>query len=154
MLVRNSARALLIQGHKVLVVKVKEPYGECWFLPGGGQERGENLRDTVQRECIEEIGAEVEVGDMLFVREYIGKNHDFSQYDTPIHQVECVFACKLKDPQQKIEVGINPDKEQMGVEWIPLKNLVQSHFYPKEMIPYIMDYLKGNPIPVYLGDII
>ncbi|EIJ78046.1 NUDIX hydrolase [Bacillus methanolicus PB1] len=154
MLVRNSARAVLIKNNNVLVVKVKEPYGECYFLPGGGQEYGENLRDTVQRECLEEIGAEIEVGDMLFVREYIGKNHDFAQYDGMIHQVDYVFFCHLKDPQQEIKTEINPDEGQIEVEWLPLNNLVQYNFYPKAMIGYIIDYLNKKPVPTYLGDIV
>lgn len=154
MSIRNAARAIVIQNQNILVVKVKEPYGECYFLPGGGQEFGENLRDTVHRECLEELGVEVEVGSMLFVREYIGKNHQFAQYDQKIHQMEYIFDCHLKDPDQEIKTGINPDEGQIGVEWIPLKDLNQFNFYPKGMIGNIIDYLEGKPVTTYLGDIV
>ncbi|MBE1552985.1 NUDIX domain-containing protein [Sporosarcina limicola] len=154
MLIRNSARALLIQNNAVLVVKAVEPYGECYFLPGGGQEPGENLRDTVQRECMEELGAEIEVGDMLFVREYIGENHMFAQYDSMIHQVEYIFICHLKDPLQKLTMGLNADDGQIGIEWLSLSDMAQLNFYPKAMLGYVVDYLNGKQVPTYIGDTI
>jgi 8-oxo-dGTP pyrophosphatase MutT (NUDIX family) len=39
-------------------------------FPGGGLELGEGLRDALKRECMEELGAEVTVGDHLYTTDF------------------------------------------------------------------------------------
>lgn len=41
------------------VVLVKHTYDELWYLPGGGVEREETLKEAVRREAMEEVGAEL-----------------------------------------------------------------------------------------------
>ena len=69
---------------------------EWYLLPGGGQHQGENLQDTLQRECREEIGATVQIGDLRMVREYIGKNHEYAETDGGTHQVEFMFDLRSR----------------------------------------------------------
>lgn len=46
---------------------VKPTYKEHWDIPGGLVEAGESPREAARRECIEELGREIEVGDLLCV---------------------------------------------------------------------------------------
>ncbi|MEO6457867.1 MAG: NUDIX domain-containing protein, partial [Chloroflexia bacterium] len=66
--VRTSAKAIILHDGKLLVVKFQDDVGFWFQLPGGGQEPGETLPEAVRRECLEEAGAEVVVGDLWFVR--------------------------------------------------------------------------------------
>ncbi|YCI79744.1 hypothetical protein M1D47_21395 [Bacillus sp. R1-10] len=34
------------------------------------------MHNALLRECMEEVGEEVEIGELLHIREYIGKNHE------------------------------------------------------------------------------
>ena len=43
------------------------------------------MLQALQRECREEINCQVEVGDILYIREYIGRNHEFSAVDSDIN---------------------------------------------------------------------
>jgi 8-oxo-dGTP diphosphatase len=74
--IRNFVKALIVQEGKLLVTKNNDEEGEFYLCPGGGQEHGETFHETLQRECMEEIGQEVEIGELLFIREYIGKSHE------------------------------------------------------------------------------
>ena len=88
MAIRNSAKAVIVKDEKLLAIKIQENSGTYYILPGGGQEHGENLHQALIRECKEELGADIEIGDLIFVREYIGKNHELAAYHAHAHQKE------------------------------------------------------------------
>jgi ADP-ribose pyrophosphatase YjhB (NUDIX family) len=149
--IRTAARALIILDQKILAIKMRDRSGIFYILPGGGQHHGETLREGLQRECLEEIGTDVEVGELLYVREYIGKNHEFRSSHQAFHQVENVFRCTLPNPDS-IGIGSELDKKQIGVEWIPLADLPNRRLLPEVIKPY---FQNGDFIPNtnYLGDV-
>lgn len=60
----SSGAVILRDEHGHLVVE-KPNYRDHWLLPGGGVDAGEDARQCAQREVLEELGIEVEVGRML-----------------------------------------------------------------------------------------
>ncbi|MCS7136529.1 MAG: NUDIX hydrolase [Nitrososphaerota archaeon] len=67
--------ALILQDHKILLVKRKnEPGKGRWSIPGGTVELGESLKDAVIREVYEETGLVVEVSELLDIVEVIRKD--------------------------------------------------------------------------------
>ncbi|MGB0333829.1 MAG: NUDIX domain-containing protein [Opitutales bacterium] len=149
--IRTAARALIILNQKLLAIKMRDRTGVFYILPGGGQRHGETLREGLIRECFEEIGTEVEVGELLYVREYIGKNHEFQSSHHAFHQVENVFRCQLPNPDS-IGPGTEHDKKQVGVEWIHLSDLDKRRFLPEVIKPFFKegDFDAGTN---YLGDV-
>ncbi|HET6872918.1 MAG TPA: NUDIX domain-containing protein [Sporolactobacillaceae bacterium] len=93
--IRNSLKAIIIEFDHVLLTKNEDNEGIFYLFPGGGQELSESFHDALHRECLEEIGLGVEIGELVFIREYIGKNHEYAESDSTIHQVEFYFECKL-----------------------------------------------------------
>ena len=147
--IRNSAKAIIIENGKVLLTKNKDDSGYFYLFPGGGQEHGEELKDAVQRECIEETGESVLVHDLVYVREYIGKNHEFASWDGEVHQVEFYFQCSLVSRDAGLTNGENPDDDQVGVEWIEISRLEDIRLYPKQLGNILQNpSWKG----CYLGD--
>ena len=149
--IRTAVRAVVINEGRLLTVKMNDRDGVFYILPGGGQKPGETFFDTLHRECVEEIGVNVRIGEFLFVREYIGRNHDFSYRHANFHQVESVFRCYIDD-LNAVRVGDEQDMRQIGVEWLDLKTLGQTRFFPK----VIASYIKDGEIVVpehYLGDV-
>lgn len=149
--IRTAARALIILDQKLLAIKMRDRTGVFYILPGGGQRHGETLREGLTRECLEEIGTRVTVGELLYVREYIGKNHEFRNSHHAFHQVENVFLCSLPDPEG-IGPGTEHDKKQIGVEWIPLEDLPACRLLPEVIKPFF----KGGNFDAgtnYLGDV-
>jgi 8-oxo-dGTP diphosphatase len=102
---------------------------------------------------MEEIGQEIEIGELLFIREYIGKNHEHASSDFALHQVEYYFSCQLKRKQAEISNGTNPDSDQIGMEWLPIQQLFRYRLYPKDMRTYIIKHVQGEKTPIYLGDL-
>lgn len=149
--VRTAARALIILNQKVLANKMCDRTGTFYILPGGGQRNGESLTETLTRECLEEIGTEIKVGELLYVREYIGKNHEFRQAHYAFHQVENVFRCSLPKPEQ-VRLGTEKDKKQIGVEWIPISDIPRRRFLPEVIKPFFKDGTFETCLN-YLGDV-
>ena len=151
--VRNSAKAVIVQEGKLLAIKKQDKEGFYYVLPGGGQEHGENLHEALKRECVEEINVEVEIGELMFIREYIGKNHEHAAFDSDVHQMEFMFLGEMKAGHTDVGNGTVPDDGQIGVEWIPLTDLLDYRLYPQTMREYVIDYFLGKKRPTYLGDI-
>lgn len=148
--VRNSAKAVIIRDGRLLVTVNMDDDGPFYLLPGGGQRSGEPLPQCLQRECREEIGVDVIVGELAYVREYVGRNHEFAATDGDAHQIEYMFVCRLPDgagPRQ----GHTPDGLQVGVEWLPLERLEATRLYPAALRPLLAAGCAGGP--VYLGDV-
>lgn len=149
--IRNSVKAIIIENGKLLVLSKKDGEGIYRVLPGGGQKKNETLPQSLQRECLEEIGAEVQIGDLFFVRDYISEHHEFWNPEQPIHQVEFFFECHL--PENYIPgAGISPDPGQYAVSWVGLDELRNAHLYPRALAKWLCR-LNDPERPVYLGDV-
>jgi 8-oxo-dGTP diphosphatase len=151
--VRVSTKAIIIENGNILLLKHEDQYGEWYCLPGGGQENGETLKEALIRECMEEIGATIEVKDILFIRDYIAKNHEFKDEAESLntHQIEIMFECSTNENYIPF-IGLKPDSTQKEVLWIELKSLSEIRFYPKEMISYLENNIDSKE-KIYLGDI-
>jgi len=153
MRIRNSAKAIIIQRKMVLLTKNQDTDGYFYLFPGGGQEHGETIQQALIRECMEEVGQQVEIGELLHVREYIGKNHEHASADFDVHQVEYYFISKIVNEIKSNIEPSNPDSHQVGIEWIAINDLPEYRVYPKTLRKYIIKHLNGVKSPVYLGDI-
>ncbi|MFP9129172.1 NUDIX domain-containing protein [Niallia sp. BSM11] len=151
--IRISAKAIIIDNDKLLLTKNQDDEGYFYLFPGGGQEHGETLEQAVRRECLEEVGEQVEVGSLVFIREYIGKNHEHASFDYDFHQVEHYFICNIENGQSEKTKLANPDTNQVGLEWLPIDKLLDYRIYPKELLQQIINYTQNITTPVYLGDI-
>lgn len=146
--IRLSAKAIVIREERLLVIRNRDAVGDWYVLPGGGQHAGETIAAAVRRECVEEIAADVTVGRLRFVREYIGQNHEFAETDANVHQVELMFECLLKSEPRH---GDAPDSLQTGIEWLRLRDLINYRLYPRALIPLLVAG-RSSEEPVYLGD--
>lgn len=62
----TSGAVILRDEHHHLVIE-KPNYRDHWLLPGGGVDAGEDARQCAQREVLEELGLDLEVGRLLAV---------------------------------------------------------------------------------------
>ncbi|MDB5539823.1 MAG: mutT [Devosia sp.] len=62
----RAAAIILREGHVLVTRGVRET---VWYLPGGRVEWGESTREAVEREIVEELGTQGEIGDLAIVLE-------------------------------------------------------------------------------------
>ena len=149
--IRTSSKAILIQNDSILTVKHNLNGRIFATLPGGGQNLNESLVESLIRECKEETGYLIEVGNLLFVRDYISNHHEFHTSDPDFHQVELFFEAKILNIHSKF--ASEPDLHQIGVEWLPLEKLSSTELFPKILRTVIIKWLQGENINTYLGDV-
>ncbi len=149
--IRVSVKAIIVNDNKLLTAKKQDDDGFFYTIPGGGQNHSENIEQALVRECLEEISVTVKMKRLLFIRDYIGENHEFTDHaKRKVHQIEIMFEADILDgiPQN----GSEPDTGQLGVEWLPLDKLENYRLYPKALIKYLKNF---NDITegIYLGDV-
>lgn len=147
--IRNAARALILKNDKVLMLRKEHSNGTRYALPGGGQETGESLQESLQRECIEEIGSEVIVKELLHVADYFKPRN--TNPPTVRHLVEFLFICEVPDDYQPHN-GENPDKHQVEVVWAELEELSRLPIFPKSLVANLLG-MQGKSRHVYLGSV-
>jgi ADP-ribose pyrophosphatase YjhB (NUDIX family) len=148
---RTSAKAIIVKNEQILTTRNKDLFGDFYLLPGGGQEHGETLTAALKRECHEETGCQIKVGELVLIREYISANHEFAEYNPDIHQIEFFFKCTIT-AQAKDDFIPEADNMQTGVSWLPIKKLKKYRLYPKTFIKLLQKYSDLNFPQVYLGD--
>lgn len=91
---------ICVSDNRILMVRhnMAGPENVFWSPPGGGMQFGESAPQALVREFIEETGLTVEVGDMLFVNEFIA---------SPLHAVELFF--QVKKVSGTLQTGLDPE---------------------------------------------
>lgn len=144
---RIAARALIYNEDAILLSKYKDDRGFWYVTPGGGIQKGENLSLGLKRELLEELGAVVEVGEAVTIREVMSLPQDEPYLPANFHQIEVFFNCKLLSMDAKPH---ELDPGQIGCEWVNLTELNNKLFFPEAFKLNIID--RSFP-KLYFGNI-
>lgn len=124
--VRSRIAGLLVEGEKLLLVKLEPPTRNypVWMPPGGEVEVGETMSKALKREVDEETGLQVETGRLAYVHEFI---------HLPYHVIEHYFVCRRRGGT--LEQGSDPELGRdsqiiLDVRFIPLTQLPELELEP------------------------
>jgi A/G-specific adenine glycosylase len=83
------AAAVLQRGATVLIARrpSKDLLGGMWEFPGGTQEDGESLAETLHREIMEELGTQIEIGAPFGIY-----NHAYTHFTVTLHAFLCLLT--------------------------------------------------------------
>jgi ADP-ribose pyrophosphatase YjhB (NUDIX family) len=148
--IRNAVRAVIVRDQAVLMQKKWSQTKGTWYtLPGGGQDVNENLDAALIRECEEEIGVRVEVGELLSVADFYKQRE--TTFPSTRHIIEIYFTCRVPAGYQPTS-GNHPDKHQVDVVWLPLDQLSRHTLFPKDLCHRLHEIIGDSPMG-YLGEI-
>ncbi|WP_219836121.1 NUDIX domain-containing protein [Paenibacillus sp. R14(2021)] len=155
MKVTVGVQAVILKNNKILIIKKQDDDGDVtYILPGGKQEFGETIEQAVCREVFEEVGITINVDELLFLREFIGSNHENAETNKNLHIVSPIFLCSMQPGDDISLTPPNPDPDQIGAAWINIDELGGLRFYPKQLVPQLIEIASGNkPRLCYVGDI-
>lgn len=134
MKVRPSA--LILKDNKVLTLKYTYPNGIIYALPGGNLEFGEELKFALERELVEELNINAQLGDIITIAEVI-----FEECNT----IHFVFSCLSYSGEPQI----NPQETKAEeIAWLPFNEIADYTLYPN-----IGKALSEDKINQFLGEI-
>ena len=117
---RVAAYAVIERRGKILLTHWRRGRLHGWTLPGGGIEDGEDPRDTVVREVLEETGLDARTGKLLGVDSRVMVRDDVPDGDTPeLHTIRIVYRATVQDAPLRHEVGGSSDEAR----WVSLKEV-------------------------------
>lgn len=120
--IRQGVYAVILNQETDSVAVVKTSTG-C-FLPGGGIESGESHEECLKRECLEEIGYEIGMGD------FIGRAEKSSIPQPSMSTWSVMVISTLLMSSKKIDVPTEDDHELV---WIPENDLENSLFHEHQI---------------------
>ena len=107
--------AIIIKDNQVYATQ--RGYGEFkgwWEFPGGKTETGESLEDALKREIREELGAEIEVGELLDIVEW-----DYPNFHLTMHCFVCsLLSDTLQLNEHEADAWLNAESLH-SVKWLP-----------------------------------
>lgn len=128
----KRVRAIIIEDEKVLLMHRVKNGLEYWAFPGGAiDEVDKTPKEALVRECLEELGVEVEVGD--FSMETISKAPH------TLGEIEHFYNCKIVGGVVGTGTGeefSDRDIEKYGtyeVEWLTLSEIKNKNVWPVEV---------------------
>lgn len=140
----HLATGLAVRDGRLLMVASRYPNHPqpLWNLPGGRQQPGELLTETVVREVFEETGLRVRAAQVAYVSE---------SYDGAQHFLNVTFSLILRQAQDDNGTG-QDDKNDHVVEvaWIPLAEVRERIAIDVVREP-LLAYLAGALTDGYAG---
>lgn len=144
---RIRAAGILIEDDAILLVRVKDFTGEYWIPPGGGMEpEDRSSKACLIREFREEAGLEVEVGELICVREFL-ETHTKRYHAEFFYYIESYQGI----PHTENLPGLNDEEYIQAVEWVPISDLAARRLYPKELRDKLLTLLSEQNYSTHLG---
>jgi ADP-ribose pyrophosphatase YjhB (NUDIX family) len=144
---RIRSAGILLKDDCILLIKVKDFSGEYWIPPGGGLEKEDSgTKSCLVREFKEETNLDVEVGDLICVREFL-------ETHTQRYNVELFYSIATFEgiPSTDSLVGLNDESYIQSVEWIPISALNSLRIYPSQLEETVLKRIEDKCFSTHLG---
>lgn len=125
---KRRVRAIICEENHYLFIHHTRQDREYWVFPGGGVEDDDaDLETALIRECEEELGVRVEVGE-LYTKTYFEMDGE--------EQEQHIFFCKITSGELGTGQGpeYQPDSGYEGsyeVEWVHITEMEYRHILPE-----------------------
>ncbi|MGK0715364.1 NUDIX hydrolase [Leucobacter sp. W1153] len=117
---RVAAYAVVERRGKILLTHWRRGHLHGWTLPGGGIDHGEDPRDAVVREVLEETGLEARVGKLLGVDSRVMVREEVPEGTPPeLHTIRIVYRASVKDGPLRHEIDGSSDEAR----WVAIRDI-------------------------------
>ncbi len=147
---RIRSAVIVVEGDSILLVRHRTARTgqEWWVPPGGGVNGTESVFDCARREVFEETGLSVELGDIVYVREFI-------ELDPSTHHLELFIIAKSYYGNITTANLVPGDRDAEIIQearFVPRAEMTSITVYPEILKDRFWDDLeRGFSVADYLG---
>ena len=117
---RVAAYAVVERRGRILLTHWRRGHLHGWTLPGGGIDPGEDPRDAVVREVLEETGLEARVGKLLGVDSRVMVREEVPEGTAPeLHTIRIVYRASVKEGPLRHEIDGSSDEAR----WVAIREI-------------------------------
>lgn len=133
---RTIVSALVLSKDGKLLMGMKDPvkggvYSDCWHIPGGGIDEGEDEMNALQRELLEEVGIDTSNQKVSLVSDDGKGESEKTLADGEKVLCEMSFHVYRVDiDKEASEVEIQLSDDLMKTEWVDLEKLASYKLTP------------------------
>lgn len=145
---RIRAAGIAVNDNRILMLRVKDPYsGEYWIPPGGGFEAGDiSTKQSLVREFKEETNLDVDVGELICVREF---------YETSAERYHVELFYHIRGWNGEIGlgnlVGLNDESYIQEVKWLAIDELSTLKVFPANLAQDVLSIIEEQRFATHLG---
>ncbi|MCA9360956.1 NUDIX domain-containing protein [Candidatus Kaiserbacteria bacterium] len=115
-----AQKAIIDNGKgEILIVRDPRESEEVWEIPGGRINEDEEPKSALAREIKEELGVEVEVGEVLSLEQ-------FWQHSDQAKALLIVYVCRMKNPNASLNLEA---KEVAEARWVTATECDKLNFF-------------------------
>lgn len=126
---RQIVSALIVSHDQKLLMGMKDPskggvYSDCWHIPGGGVDDGEDQVTALKREIIEEVGIDIS-SDKIELVDDLGSGVSTKKIKDS-EEVEChmkFFVYRVDFAEYSNDVLVKLSDDLVKYEWVSLRDL-------------------------------
>lgn len=142
---RLNVRGIIIKDGKLFCQKLKNSHtihsDEFWSTPGGGIDFGESLVEGLNREMIEETGVTPEIGNLLFIQQFM---------DGEREQLEFFFHIINADDYEELDLSKTSHGEIEVAEY-GFVDPKKTHILPKFLTITDIEQAVAESRPMYIN---
>lgn len=127
--IRTGVKAIIVHDGKILMLHERVVRSgvtvEIMDFPGGGIEHGEELKEALKREVMEEVGLSIAVGTVIGAWSFILGDNDHSDEKKAGVQIVCIaYKCSIMG-ELKLDLSNNPAQEDIfDARWYTKEELL------------------------------
>ena len=122
-----NVRGAIVRKDRVVLVKMNDESGMYFTFPGATVHQGESLYEAMHRGVNLSTGAQVDVGRLLMLWEYIPERENFKYGDR--QKLTVLFLCRIMPGNEPHQPRIS-DPNQIDVLWMPISALSELPVVP------------------------
>lgn len=115
---RNAIRAIVFDNNGQIAL-LHVSVGDYYKIPGGGIEENEDPKDALERECLEEIGCQIEIVNK------IGRIIEHRKM-YQINQISDCYLAKVKGEKNHPKFTANEIAKGFKVVWLPFAEAINA----------------------------